>query len=110
MNLTLYFTQVFNANLKRYKKKYVSIDSDLLLFIDNLPKSTPTDLGGGVYKYRLSVKSKNKGKSGGFRVITLEVIVAKNQKNITLLTLYDKSEKSSISKQEIAALLKGANL
>ena len=30
-------------------------------------------MGNGIYKYRLSVKSKNKGKRGGFRVITFEV-------------------------------------
>src|SRR5665647_2320758 len=109
MNIALFFTSVFNSNLKRYKKKFVSIDSDLLLFIDNLPKSTPTDLGGGVFKYRLSVKSKNKGKSGGFRVITLEVIVAKNQKNLNLPTLFSKREKPAISKAEIVVILQGAH-
>jgi len=77
-----------------------------MLFIDNLSKAKATELGGGIYKYRLAVKSKNRGKSGGFRVISLEVILSKNQKNIILLTLYDKSEKSSISKQEIATILK----
>jgi hypothetical protein len=106
MNINLFFTPVFNTNLKRYKKKYISIESDLMLFIDNLSEAKATELGGGIYKYRLAVKSKNRGKSGGFRVISLEVILSKNQKNITLLTLYDKSEKSSISKQEIAAILR----
>lgn len=110
MNISLYYSSVFNSNLKRYKKKYISIDSDLLQFINSLPKLSPIELGKGIFKYRLSVKSKNKGKSGGFRVITLEVIVSKSQKNITLLTIYDKSEKSTITKQEITSILNTINI
>lgn len=110
MNITIYFTPVFKLNLRRYKKKYFSIETDLKIFIENIPDANPADLGGGIFKYRLSVKSKNKGKSGGFRIITFEVILSKDLKNITLLTLYDKSEKSTISKQEIVTILKNANL
>jgi hypothetical protein len=110
MNIAIYFTPVFKINLKRYKKKYFSIESDLRLFIENLAGANATDLGAGIFKYRLSVKSKNKGKSGGFRIITLEIILSKNLKNVTFLTLYDKSEKSTISKQEIETIIKNANL
>jgi hypothetical protein len=110
MNISLYFTHVFETKFKRYKKKFNSIESDLKLFTDNLPKIESDDLGGGIYKYRLRVKSKNKGKSAGFRIITFEIIVSENRKNITLLTLYDKSEQSSISKKEIAAILKDEGL
>lgn len=110
MDISIYFTQVFKINLKRYKKKYFSIESDLKQFIENLACAKATDLGGGIFKYRFSVKSKNKGKSGGFRIISLEVILSVNLKNVTLLTLYDKSEKSTISKQEIETILKNADL
>ena len=75
-------------------------------FIDNLSEIEAIDLGGGIFKYRLLVKSKNKSKSGGFRVIYFEILVSENQKNITLLTIYDKSEQSSISKKEISEILK----
>jgi hypothetical protein len=67
-------------------------------------------MGGSVFKYRMSVKSKNKGKSGGFRIISFEVLVNENEKDITLLTLYDKSEQESISKAEIVEILKSENL
>ena len=63
------------------------------------------DLGSGVRKIRMAVKSKRKGKSGGMRVITFNVIVNQTDTEITLLTVYDKSEKESISDKEIKMLL-----
>ena len=63
------------------------------------------DLGSGVRKIRMAVKSKGKGKSGGMRVITFNVIVDQTDTEITLLTVYDKSEKESISDKEIKMLL-----
>ena len=110
MKIQVYYTPVFEKKFKRYKKKFQSIESDLLLFIENLPNIGAIDLGDGVYKYRLSVKSKNKGKRGGFRIISFEILVTEQQKNIILLTIYDKSEQSSISKSEIASILKDEGL
>jgi hypothetical protein len=110
MKVQVYYTPVFEKKFKRYKKKFQSIESDLLLFIENLPNIGAIDLGDGVYKYRLSVKSKNKGKRGGFRIISFEILVTEQQKNIILLTIYDKSEQSSISKSEIASILKDEGL
>ena len=110
MKVQVYYTPVFEKKFKRYKKKFQSIESDLRLFIENLPNIGAIDLGDGVYKYRLSVKSKNKGKRGGFRIISFEILVTEQQKNIILLTIYDKSEQSSISKSEIASILKDEGL
>ena len=110
MKVQVYYTPVFEKKFKRYKKKFQSIESDLLLFIENLPNIVAIDLGDGVYKYRLSVKSKNKGKRGGFRIISFEILVTEQQKDIILLTIYDKSEQSSISKSEIASILKDEGL
>lgn len=64
-----------------------------------------TDLGNGVRKIRMAVKSKGKGKSGGMRVITFNVIIDRTDTEITLLSIYDKSEKESISDKEIKMLL-----
>ena len=50
-------------------------------------------------------RHKGKGKSGGMRVITFNVIVNQTDTEITLLTVYDKSEKESISDKEIKMLL-----
>ncbi|RLD43480.1 MAG: hypothetical protein DRI86_09900 [Bacteroidetes bacterium] len=60
-------------------------------------------LGNDVYKIRLAIKSKGKGKSGGARVIThLKV----TNDIVYLISIYDKSEKDTISDNEIKELLK----
>lgn len=64
------------------------------------------DLGMGVRKVRMSIKSKGKGKSGGARVITYSLTADDEDINLTLLTIYDKSERSTISDKEIKDLLK----
>jgi hypothetical protein len=109
MNISVFFTHLFELKFKRYKKKFGSIEADLKHFIGSLSQTSGTDLGNGIYKYRLSVKSKNKGKRG-FRVISFEVLVSEYDKNITLLTIYDKGEQSSISKKEINSILKEEGL
>ena len=65
-----------------------------------------TDLGNGVRKIRMAVKSKGKGKSGGVRVITFNVIISETDTKITLLTVYDKPEQETISDKEIRILLR----
>ena len=110
MNIKVYFTPTFNKKYKRYLKKFKSLESDIKIFIDTIESTKAADLGGGIFKYRLSVKSKNKGKSGGFRIISFELLVEENEKDITLLTIYDKSEQASISKAQILQILKDEGL
>ena len=71
-----------------------------------------TSLGGGVYKIKLAIKSKGKGKSGGARIITyldLEVFIEMESEEecnrIFLLEIYDKSEQDSISSKEVKSLI-----
>ena len=54
---------------------------------------------------RWKITSKQTGKSGGARVITYVKI---ENKLITLLDVYDKAEKESITEKELAALIKKA--
>lgn len=63
---------------------------------------TGTPLGQDCYKIRLAIRSKGRGKSGGARVITLVVLQAQQ---VTLLTIYDKTEKPDLLPGELAALL-----
>ena len=58
-----------------------------------------TDLGDGLYKIRLAVKSKNKGKSGGFRVVTYLVTQNDSDLDVNLIIIYDKSEIQDIPKK-----------
>ena len=54
----------------------------------------------------MRITSKGKGKSGGARVITFTVVVAVEESEINLLYIYDKSERESITHNEIDELLR----
>ncbi|HON52168.1 MAG TPA: type II toxin-antitoxin system RelE/ParE family toxin [Bacteroidales bacterium] len=105
MKINFFETPIFNRLAKRLGKKYKSFQIDFDNFLNSISQQTPNNLGNNVFKYRFAIKSKNKGKSGGLRIITFEVIVNSDEKNITLLTIYDKSEQDSISKKEINEIL-----
>ena len=62
-------------------------------------------LFGTIRKVRMAIASKNKGKSGSARIITVTVIVDIENSDIYLLDIYDKSQQESISKQEILKLI-----
>jgi mRNA-degrading endonuclease RelE of RelBE toxin-antitoxin system len=97
-------TEHFKKEFKRISKKYSSLSNDMKTLV-NLLKENPTmgtPLGNDAYKIRLAIKSKNKGKSGGARIITY--LVDKNT-IVYLLSIYDKSEKVSVSDSEIKSMI-----
>lgn len=115
MNAEVKVTRNFKKEAKSLLKKYVSLEKDLLKLHDELivnPKSG-TSLGHNAFKIRLAIKSKNKGKSGGARVITYvesEIIgVFEKKKNeliiVNLLSIYDESEVENISDKEVRELI-----
>ena len=101
------YSHEFLKQLKHLAKKYKSIADDLEVLRDELRKNpyAGADLGCGARKVRMSIRSKGKGKSGGARVITYLLSVIEENVDITLLTIYDKSERESISDNEIKALI-----
>jgi mRNA-degrading endonuclease RelE of RelBE toxin-antitoxin system len=105
MSYKIYITDNFKKDVKRLSKKYRSVKTDLNTLKKQLLENpcTGTSLGNDCYKIRLAVKSKGKGKSGGARVITLVKII---NEEIHLLTVYDKSDKETITQIEIDTLLK----
>ncbi len=103
----IFYSAEFARQIKHLAKKYKSLADDLLVLNDEL-LSNPMlgiDLGNGIRKIRMSIKSKARGKSGGARVISLTAIISQNDTNVTLLTIYDKSEKDTISDKEIKSLI-----
>lgn len=58
----------------------------------------------------MRIASKGKGKSGGARVITFTVVVAVEETEINLLYIYDKAERSTISKSNLEKLLRQNDL
>lgn len=109
MKCEISFSDIFLREMKRLRKRYRSIDSDLATLIARLrlnPKEG-VDLDKGVRKVPLSISSKGRGKSGGARVITHTMIVAQSDDAfITLLAIYDKSNKENISDAELRMILK----
>ena len=106
MNYQTVTTKDFDKQVRLLSKKYRSLKTDLKAFEKEL-LANPTmgdDLGDNVRKVRMAIASKNKGKSGGARIITCTVLVDVINTDIYLLTIYDKGEKESISKREIKYL------
>jgi hypothetical protein len=95
----------FQRQAKRLSKKFPSLKNELLALIESLKKKPQqgTPLGDDCFKIRLSISSKNKGKSGGARVITC-VYVADSE--LYLLSIYDKSEQDSLNDKELKELIK----
>ena len=74
-------------------------------FIEELEENPMlgTPLGNNAFKIRLAISSKNKGKSGGARIITYFVT---EENEIFLLSIYDKSEQDNVSDKAIKSLIK----
>ena len=108
MNYAIVTTESFVKGVIPLAKKYRSIFDDL----ENLKKelienpTTGADLGNNIRKVRMAIASKNKGKRGGARVITCNVLIDVVNTDIYLLYIYDKSERTSMSKKEIEDLRK----
>jgi len=104
----------FKRLAKPLLKKYSSLKAELAVLenelIENPRLGKP--LGQDSYKIRLAVKSKGKGKSGGLRVIThldIEIvgIIEEIEENVvvTLISIYNKNETSTISDKELRELI-----
>ncbi len=98
----------FQRQAKRLIKKFPSLKNELMDLIESLKEQPQqgTPLGNDCFKIRLSIASKNKGKSGGARVVTC-VYVADSE--LYLLSIYDKSEQSSLNDKELKELIKIIN-
>jgi len=95
----------FSRELKRLTKKYPSLKEEIKEFSNillNNPK-TGTPIGHGCYKVRLSTPDKPGGKSKGFRIITY---IVSRKEIIFLLSIYDKSEVSTLKDWEIKLIIK----
>jgi mRNA-degrading endonuclease RelE of RelBE toxin-antitoxin system len=109
MSFNIYTTDFFEKELKKLSKKYPSIKGDYKTLLDSLIKEPVQGqpLGKDCYKIRMAVTSKGKGKSGGSRVITCVKIIAES---VFLLSIYDKSDKETITDKELDNLLMLAGL
>lgn len=98
----------FKRQFKSLSKKYHSLKSDYDTWLNEIQENplVGDDLGGGVRKIRMAIADKGKGKSGGARILTLNVKVSEDGLNVTLLTIYDKGEISNVKDEFIEFLIK----
>ena len=116
MKVIVRVSKSFKRQAKPLLKKFSSLSKELIQ-LENEFKKNPhfgKPLGSNSYKIRLAVKSKGKGKSGGLRVIShleteiIGIIETENDKIIVnLISIYDKSETTSISDKELRDLIAG---
>lgn len=99
----------FTRRAKRLAKKYQSFKEDLRHLVESLQQNPMqgVSLGkGGVYKVRMSIAAKGGGKRGGARVITFVVnMTSPGSYEVTLLTIYDKSEIQNVSDSYLKSLI-----
>ena len=97
-------TTTFIRSAKAIAKKYRSFNDDYQKLVAELTQNPNmgVDLGGGYRKERMAITSKGKEKSGGCRVITLNMV----ERNgcLYLLDAYDKSSYDNINLAVIKSL------
>lgn len=104
MSYSVETTPNFDREAKRLSRKYPSLRAELTTLIQQL-ESNPNSgvhLGQQVFKIRIAIASKGKGKRGGGRVMTYVKVVAQT---VYLFSIYSKGEKDDISDQEIQSLI-----
>ena len=105
MSYNILPTSKFSKEIKRLIKKFPSLRAEFANLISLLSENptTGTSLGENCFKIRIAIASKNKGKSGGARIITYLIL---KDKSVFLLTIYDKAEKQNITEKELKELIK----
>lgn len=105
MSFNIELTDNFKKEAKKLIKKYASLRGEIIELAQALSENPMmgTPLGNDVYKIRIAIASKNRGKSGGARIISFVKII---NETVYLLAIYNKGEQDSISDKEIEDLLK----
>jgi mRNA-degrading endonuclease RelE of RelBE toxin-antitoxin system len=109
MSYSVIPTPDFKKFFKKLYKKHPSLKNDLAELIEKLEDNYAIGifLGNNLYKIRLAIESKNKGKSAGARIIYF-FLDADNE--IYLIHIFDKSQFKNIPKHVLLDLLKNAGL
>lgn len=108
MSVNIIATETFRISVRSLAKKYHSLSEDLKRLKEDIisnPRSG-VSLGGNIYKVRMRIASKQKGKSGGARVITAVASVNEDDSEVKLLYIYDKEECDNITKKEVDEIKK----
>ena len=108
MSCNIKVSRDFAREAKRLTKKYPSFKNDFNDFLDSL-KENPlqgVEITKNIRKIRMVIKSKGKGKSGGARVITFNILTDANNGQIVLLLIYDKEDASTVKVDVIKQIVR----
>lgn len=112
MNYEFRPSPAFIKAIQSLSKRYPSLKNDLIEIRKSLEENPfqGIDLGGGLRKIRMSIKSKGKGKAGGARIITFNIIISSNDMIIALVYIYDKADVSSVKNETMRKIVRDMGL
>lgn len=94
----VFLSSHFLREIKGFVKKHPNLLSEIGKALSGFDKAAATSLGANTYKIRMGSKIAGHGKSRAFRMVILLIEV---DSIIAPLAFYEKSDRASISRQEI---------
>ena len=107
-NITISVSDDFAKEAKRLAKKYPSFKQDYKDFLESI-KNNPLqgdEITKNIRKIRMAIKAKGKGKSGGARVITFNILTDMENGQVVFLLLYDKEDASTVKVNVVKQLVR----
>lgn len=98
------YSDTFLKEAKKLSKKFKLLKSDLKKAVEEIDSKNDLGvyLGFNLFKKRVKNSSIPTGKSGGFRIIIYQQI----EDTIILISIYSKTEKETLSDDELRHILK----
>jgi len=105
MNYSIETTETFRKEAKKLIKKYPSLKIELIKLNNNLEQNpfSGIHLGNDIYKIRIAIASKGKGKSGGYRILTQVKVI---NKKVFLFSIYNKGDIDNLTEAKINELIR----
>ena len=107
-NITISVSDDYAKEAKRLAKKYPSFKQDYKDFLVSI-KNNPLqgdEITKNIRKIRMAIKAKGKGKSGGARVITFNILTDIENGHVVFLLLYDKDDASTVKVNVVKQLVR----
>lgn len=107
-NIEVSVSEDFARQSKRLSKKYPSFKEDYRKFLDSI-KENPLqgdEITKNIRKIRMAIEPKEKGKSGGARVITFNILTDIQNGHVFFLLIYDKEDASTVKVNEVKQMVR----
>ena len=90
------------------QKKYRSFKNDYAEFLKSIKESPlqGDEITKNIRKIRMAIGSKGKGKSGGARVITFNILTDVQNGQVVLLLIYDKEDASTVKTNVVKQMVR----